>query len=81
MLGWIGPDALTADRPWVDDWTRREAALAAAERLRDEAASPALLAPLVSAAETIAGKIRERFPGYSERDTIPRWRALATTRG
>ena len=77
MLGWIGPDALTTDRPWVDAWTRREAALAAADRLRDETASTLSLAPLTAAADTIAGKMRERFPEYAGRETIPFWRALA----
>ena len=76
MLGWIGPDALAADRPWVEEWTRREAALAAAERLRDEAGASPALAPLVEAADTIARAIRERFPEYAGRETIPRWRAF-----
>lgn len=80
MLGWIGPDALTADRPWVEGWTRREAALAAAERLRDEAAAAPHLAPLTEAADAIARGMRGRMPEY-EGETIPRWRAFATTGG
>ena len=79
MLGWIGPDALAADRPWVEEWTRREAALAAAERLRDEAGASPALAPLVDAVRTIARAIRERFPEYEGRETIPRWNAFSGT--
>ena len=81
MLGWIGPDALATDRPWVETWTRRQAALAAADRLRDATAPLPRLAPITEAADTIARAMRARLPEYEGRETIPLWRALASTGG
>ena len=76
MLSSIGPDALAADRPWVEQWTRREAALVVAERLRHETVGAPDLAPVATAADAIARAMRARFPEYEGRETIPGWPAF-----
>jgi len=76
MLQWIGPDVLAADAPWVERWTRREAALAVTSRLHDETAAVPSLAPLADAAHAIAAALRARFPEYEGCETIPQWKAF-----
>jgi len=79
MLGWLGAAATArANAPWVDDWTRREAAIAACERMAAavDAGGDPRLAPLGAAGAALARAMRARWPEYAEKSVLPRWTAL-----
>jgi hypothetical protein len=77
MLTWLPTAALDADRPWVESWTVRQAALATVARLRGAAAPVAALAPLGDAAALIEDALRSRWRDAGEGDAVlPRWAAF-----
>jgi len=77
MLTWLPPAILEADRPWVEQWTMRQAVLATATRLR-AAAGDGPLTPLATAAVRLQGALSARWPELGEGEAVlPRWPALA----
>jgi Phosphotransferase enzyme family len=76
MLTWISPGILAENQPWVGDWTRREAVLAAVSRLFDATSECPLLAPVAEAADGLWGTLRSRWSDYGE--VLPRWPALCS---
>lgn len=79
ILTWIPPDVLGENRPWADDWTVRQAVLAAVHRLEQVAAPIEALGPVYVAAAALNRALRSRWPEYErEEDLFPRWRALQT---
>ncbi|HWJ22710.1 MAG TPA: hypothetical protein VNS52_10205, partial [Gemmatimonadaceae bacterium] len=84
MLGWLRAAAVAENAPWVEEWTRREAAIAACERMAASVASVAsvasadtrALAPLGALGASLAAAMRARWPEYEGRSTLPRWPAF-----
>lgn len=78
MLGWLRAATVSENAPWVEEWTRREAALAACERMADEVASSGAraLSPLGALGASLAAAMRARWPEYAGRSTLPRWPAF-----
>jgi hypothetical protein len=74
MLIWIPPAILEANRPWVGDWSAREAVLAALGRLIRSAAGQAELEPTTEGVRGLETRLRARWPEYGE--VLPAWPAL-----
>ncbi|HET7459548.1 MAG TPA: hypothetical protein VFJ74_17990 [Gemmatimonadaceae bacterium] len=82
MLGWLRATTVAANAPWVDGWTRREAAIAACERMADAVAlgGDPNLAALGTLGAALAAAMRARWPEYgpaSDGSVLPKWTALA----
>jgi aminoglycoside/choline kinase family phosphotransferase len=77
ILTWISPDVLQQNRPWVGDWTMREAVLAAVTRLSEATANFVSLQPVHEAATRIAATLRSRWPEFDDVENVsPRWPAF-----
>jgi hypothetical protein len=74
MLTWVPCGVLDQNQAWVGDWSRREAVLAAAGRLREATTEVHALAPVAEAAAGLEQALRSRWPEYEE--VLPRWPAL-----
>jgi hypothetical protein len=77
MITWVTPAILEADRPFVGDWTARQAILAALTRAAAACAPLAELAPITSALERLRDALRERWPAYAQPALATRWPALS----
>lgn len=64
MLTWVSPTVLEANRPWVGEWSAREAVLAAVGRMHAAAVPHAHLAGIASFAETMVSRLEARWPDY-----------------
>jgi hypothetical protein len=73
ILTWIPPAVLQDNRPWAEDWTMREAVLAAVSRLALAADGIPWLAPVSAAAVRLRAVLRARWPDLA--DPFPRWPA------
>jgi len=77
LLTWVAPTVLAADRPFVGDWSARQAVLAAVTRTAAATAAVASLSPLTTAIDALQAALRARwreFDGVG--DVATRWPAL-----
>lgn len=81
VLSWISVHTVDRNGPWVGDWTRREAVLAALDRLERATAGTAALAPATALARTLGERLRVRWPEQHAGDTAPRWPAFGAAGG
>ena len=82
LLSWLPIAALGSDRPWVESWTVRLAALTTAARLRAAVSGADTLAALRVAAARLEAAMRARWPELGEGEAVlPRWRAFERGRG
>ncbi|HEU4325994.1 MAG TPA: hypothetical protein VFS21_22840 [Roseiflexaceae bacterium] len=72
MLGWLPPSALEADRPWVERWSARRAAVATCARLHAATSDDPKLAPVAELALRLERGLRRRWPEI-EAEPIPQW--------
>jgi Ser/Thr protein kinase RdoA (MazF antagonist) len=78
ILSWIPVAVLEQNAPWVEGWTGREAVLAAVGRLARATEETDDLRPIASLAAELEARLRQRWPDYAERETLPRWAALSS---
>jgi hypothetical protein len=82
LLNWIPAGSLEADRPWVEDWSARQAVLAALFRLWRNASTVLSLAALGRAAERAFHALAARWPEIGaekgEAAFLPHWPALSS---
>ncbi|HEX5414589.1 MAG TPA: hypothetical protein VFZ25_02910 [Chloroflexota bacterium] len=71
MLSWLPLDVVSADRPWVDDWTMRGALVTAATRLGRACTDLPGLEALGEAGHRLAQAARRRWPEVGT--GLPRW--------
>lgn len=76
ILSWVPLAVLEQNGPWVEDWTGREAILAAVGRLARTAEGADAVRPISVLAASLETRLRRRWPEYDERETLPRWPAL-----
>jgi hypothetical protein len=77
ILTWIPLDIINQNRPWADNWTMREAVLAAVSRLERVTAPFAQLGAISEAAGILTKELRFRWPEFeSADDVLPQWSAL-----
>jgi hypothetical protein len=77
LLTWVAPTVLAAERPFVDEWSARQAVLAAVTRTAAATAAVASLSPLTTAIDALQAALRTRwreFDGVG--DVATRWPAL-----
>lgn len=74
VLSWLPLEALAHDRPWVDEWTVREAMLEVARRTSAIAAGSAATRPVAETLDLLRSRLAIR---WGMRGRTPPWPALA----
>ncbi|HKG93775.1 MAG TPA: hypothetical protein VKA84_17840, partial [Gemmatimonadaceae bacterium] len=76
ILTWIPPAVIDANRPWVEDWSAREAVLCVLSRLAHACAPHEPLAPVAEAARRLHGALHARWPEH-EAEPAPQFPAFS----
>jgi hypothetical protein len=74
MLSWMPPRVLLENRPWVSNWSCREAVLSTVIRLHQVTCGYRGLKPINVAAGRLERALRARWPEIT--DPLPHWPAL-----
>lgn len=79
ILTWIPPDVINHNRPWADNWTMREAVLAAVSRLEQATAPFGKLEPVSVATAALTKSLHSRWNEFEGGgDILPPWPVFAT---
>lgn len=71
MLTWIPPTILEKNRPWVGEWTMREAVLSTLDRLYKVSSELNELRPIAEGASILYRELTSRWNEYQ--DLLPKW--------
>lgn len=74
MLSWIPCEILEENRPWVEDWTMRQAVLAALHRLNQSCQKQVELTPLLDMTRFLEEELVHRWGTFNT--ILPQWPAL-----
>lgn len=73
MLSWIPPAILQENRPWVGEWTMREAVLTALHRLQLVCSRVNILLPLAESVKILQQTLMVRWSEFPNGDCLPKW--------